>query len=494
MTMPIFSVLNRKYGSKQDGMTRREMLASTLAAGAGLLLSSKLGNAEEAPAGKDAKRVIVIGAGFAGLAAAHELKAAGYVVTVVEARKRVGGRVLTFGDFVKGKTVEGGAELIGSNHPAWVAYAKKFGLEFSDVGEDAEADAPIVLGGTRLNAKDSAALWEEMDAQHGRFNKDSEAIDANEPWKSPNAADLDKTNTAAILSKLECSENCRKALTIDFSSNNGVVTAWQSYLGNLAQIKGGGGEKYWSDSEVYRCKGGNQQLATKLAESIGEKQLLLGAPVTVISYSDKGAKVTLADGRVLEADDVVLSVPPAVWKRIALDPVLPGMLAPQMGSNIKYLASVKNRFWQADKLSQYSLTDGPVGMTWDGTDAQAGDEGACMVAFSGGTASDTCRGWTDAERDARYAEQLAIMYPKFKENFVAARFMNWPSDPWSGAAYSFPAPGQVTAMGPMLRQGFGRLHFAGEHTCYAFVGYMEGGLQSGITAAKKIATRDGVKL
>ena len=67
--------------------------------------------------------------------------------------------------------------------------------------------------------------------------------------------------------------------------------------------------------------------------------------------------------------------------------------------------------------------------------------------------------------------------------------MDWPSDPWSKASYSFPAPGQVTAQGPTLRQGIGRLHFAGEYTSYAFMGYMEGALRSGAAVARRIATR-----
>ena len=57
---------------------------------------------------------------------------------------------------------------------------------------------------------------------------------------------------------------------------------------------------------------------------------------------------------------------------------------------------------------------------------------------------------------------------------------------------SFPAPGQVTTIGPVLEAGLGRLHFAGEHCCPAFVGYMEGALQSGVRIAKKLATRDGL--
>ena len=70
--------------------------------------------------------------------------------------------------------------------------------------------------------------------------------------------------------------------------------------------------------------------------------------------------------------------------------------------------------------------------------------------------------------------------------------MDWPSDPWTMAAYSFPAPGQVTSQGPVLRAQLGRLHFAGEHTNYAFIGYMEGALGSGIAVAKRLAQRDGL--
>jgi monoamine oxidase len=70
--------------------------------------------------------------------------------------------------------------------------------------------------------------------------------------------------------------------------------------------------------------------------------------------------------------------------------------------------------------------------------------------------------------------------------------MDWPGMQWVGASYSFPAPGQVTTVGPMLRRGLGRIHFAGEHCCYKFVGYMEGALSSGVELAKRIAERDGV--
>ena len=97
------------------------------------------------------------------------------------------------------------------------------------------------------------------------------------------------------------------------------------------------------------------------------------------------------------------------------------------------------------------------------------------------------------KRDAAYAEEMQKRYPKYAEAFVASRFMDWPATPWTRASYSFAAPGEVTTMGPILRKGIeGRLHFAGEHTCYKFAGYMEGALNSGLSVARRLATRDGI--
>ena len=100
---------------------RREMIQRSLAAAAGAAAQRP---ASAASAQAAAGRVVVIGAGFSGLAAAYELSRAGYDVTVVEARNRVGGRVISFSDLVPGKNVEGGGELIGIEPSAWVGYAE----------------------------------------------------------------------------------------------------------------------------------------------------------------------------------------------------------------------------------------------------------------------------------------------------------------------------------------------------------------------------------
>jgi monoamine oxidase len=484
--MPHFyAQLHRRYG-KPDGITRREMIERSLAAAAGLLISDRFVARPTAAAG----RVVIIGGGFSGLAAAYELSRAGYDVTVAEARNRVGGRVLSFSDLVPGKNVEGGGELIGSNHPAWVAYAKQFGLEFLDVGEE-DADFPVILDGKRLTAEQSEALWEEMEKAFNTIVTDAKDVDADEPWKASKAEALDLRTLASWIDALDASPICKRGLRTMMTADNGVVTEWQSYLGNLAMVKGGGLEKYWTESEVYRCKGGNQQLARKLLAAIGANRVLLRTPVRAVAVADSGVRVTLANGKELEAEHVLLTAPPAVWNRIAMDPPLPAGLAPQMGSNVKFLMALKAPFWRRAELAPDLLSDGPISMTWHGTDGQGGP-GEAMVAFSGGPAAEICREWTSAQRNENYIAELQKAYRGVRANFVRARFMDWPGDPWVKASYSFPAPGQVTTQGPTLREGIGRLHFAGEYCSYAFMGFMEGALNSGAAAARRIASADGV--
>jgi monoamine oxidase len=488
MSRSLYAALGRRFAPDRFNTSRREAIKAALAASAGLLLSGPA----FAFGGRAGKRVVIVGAGFSGLACAYELLAAGYDVTVVEARNRVGGRALSFSDMIPGKNIEGGGELIGSNHPTWVAYAKKFNLEFLDVSEHEDWAAPLVLGGKRIDDAQAKKLFESMDEAFSKMNADAAPVVEDEPWTTPNAAALDKKTTADWIKALELDDLGKAGVAAELTANNGVATPQQSYLGNLSQVKGGGLEKYWSDSEVYRCKGGNDLLAKALAKEVGKNRLVLDLPVKSIDVRRDGATVTCADGRTLDCDDVVLTVPPSVWKKIAITPSLPAVLAPQMGVNVKFLAVVKSRFWEEKKISPDTLSDGDISMTWESTDAQSAEGNCGLTAFSGGPAASACRERDKEAREKSYKDQLNSIYAGFSDNYVSSRFMDWPSDPWTQAGYSFPAPGQITTMGPTLRQGLGHLHFAGEHTCYKFVGYMEGGLNSGASLARRLAARDNI--
>ncbi len=491
MARSLFARLSQQFGPKIDGPTRRDFLKASFAASAALMLTRLPAFADE-PAKKNNIRVGVIGAGFAGLACAYELMMAGYDVTVIEARDRVSGRVLSFSDVVPGKNVEGGGELIGSNHPHWVAYKEKFKLDFIDVTEGEEgSDAPLMLNGKLLSTKDAKDLYDQMQAALSKMNDDAKGVSEDEPWKDANAVAMDRKTTQQWVDELKLEAMCLAGVKAQLEGNNGQALSKQSYLGNLTQVKGGGVEKYWTESEVYRCKGGNQLLAMKLAEQIGNR-LITGLPVTDVNGSGDKMIITCKDGRTIEVDDVVLAAPPTTWQKIRFSPEIPAAINPQMGINLKYLANVKSRFWNAKKLSPGSQSDTFVSMTWEGTDNQPGDGLAELSCFSGGPSAEKAIAIPKSDRDKVYGELLEKLYPGFNDNFVSSRFMSWPTEPWTLAGYSFPAPGQMTTVGPLMAKGVGRLHFAGEHTCYKFVGYMEGALSSGAAVAKRIAVRDGV--
>ncbi len=501
MSRTLFARLHDRFGPPIDPLTRRSFLAATLAAGVGGLMSCR--STQKAPGAGGGKRIVIVGAGFAGLMCAHELKAVGYNVLILDARERVGGRVLSFHDLVPGGTVEGGGELIGSNHPTWAACKAKFGLDFLNASEPGDLDAPIFLDDHRLTAAEAKTLYVEMDEAFKKMTADAAAIDPEKPWTAAGAIELDRKSAAEWLAKLDLSPLCTRAIRVQLEANNGVAMHKQSYLGNLTMVRGGGLERYWTDSELFRCKSGSQLLALKLAQAIGEKNFALKTPVKAIK--DRGDKMilTTAGGQTVEADDVVLAVAPSVWNKVQFsDGLIPKGLSPQMGTNVKFLAAVKSRFWKDAHLAPDALTDGDVCMTWDATQGQTitpmvgkdgmASPGACLTAFSGGPAAERILAGKSGPLVDSYVAELSKIYPGFREHFIAAKFMDWPSEIWTGGSFSFPAPGQVTTHGPLMAKPSGGLHFAGEHTCYKFVGYMEGALDSGARVAQHIASRDGV--
>jgi monoamine oxidase len=498
----LFTQMQRRF-RPEIAAGRRDFLKATAAIGAGLLLSNRLSFARA----NLGRRVIVIGAGFSGLACAHELIAAGYDVTVLEARSRIGGRVLSFHDLVRGKVVEGGAELIGSNHPTWVAYAERFGLQFLDVSADEDLAMPIHLNGQLLDPATVSRIYAEMEAAFAALTVESEPIEADRPWTSPGAAQLDRQTIGDWIARLQVSDLTRKLIAVMLGSDNAVANGQASYLAMLTTIKGGGGERYWSDSEVYRCAGGNDQLARHLAEAIGAQRIQLGTPVAEVRYDASGdaataASVKCASGEIFESDDIVVATPPSTWDAIRWLPELPVQLRQQqLGKAVKYLTAVKRPFWRATGQSQYAVSDGLISQTWEATDGQNGSPSEIqqhvgLTAFSGGAQAERClqldQELGQEQRDARYAAELERLFPGFRDEFIASRWMDWPNERFTRAGYSFPAPGQITSIGAALQAGLGQLHFCGEHTCYRFAGYMEGGLYSGASLAARMAGREAL--
>lgn len=478
--------LARLAGARPSALSRREFLLGSLATGASLMLADqrRAGRAAGAP------RVVIIGAGFGGLSCAYQLQRAGARVTVLEARPRVGGRVFSIDSMLPNQKVEAGAELIGLNHPTWLAYAKQFGLTLNELGESDEEQSPILLNGKRLLGADAKHIWGAIDSVLQSMNADARTINAEKPWLSANAASLDRETLQEASRRWPGTELERHAAMTMIANDMNCLPDRYSYLAMLASIAGGGIEKFWTESENFRCASGNQSLALALAAAIGQANIQLRSPVAQIDLSAPTAQVTLASGQTVEADAVVLTAPPSTWGELRIRPSLPASYRISTGTAIKVLCRVDQPFWHANGLEPDSLSDQAVGMTWRGGEPAATNaQGpACLTIFAGGQAAQSWIGRNPSERKALANGELETLFPGFRQHNDQQIFCVWPKERWTRCGYSAPAPGEVTRVFPLLERGWqDKLFFAGEYSSPGFYGYMEGGLHSGAVLARRLA-------
>jgi len=445
-----------------------------------------------------ARSIAVVGAGLAGLSAAYELRKRGYTVSIFEASDRAGGRTFTNHDLAKPHVMDRGAELIGSNHPLWVHYADTFHLGFSNVKD--YKNSPVRLGKDPLSNADAKILFRQMGRAFDFISARSKRIvDPFRPWTDPDASLLDRQNVHDfVMQRRKWSRLCKKAVLQQLEADNGVRAGNQSLLGLLSMVRGGGMERYWLDTEVYRCKRGTQALSLAFEAALHglRTSVQYNSPVTAIDATSP--KVKLEVNRNLWPsgfDDVVLAIPPSAWTRIPK--WRPDKLSqlvgapPQMGKNIKMLLAFRSRVWKKSRLAPSSTENGPVDETWETTESYSSPNFG-MVAFSGADHAEKLSKLNDKKALHRVEASLQHTYKEFSAAVTDSEFMNWPTRDWAWASYSFPDCGDITKWGPVFDEGYEeKLHFAGEHTCYAFTGYMEGALQSGYRLARKLVLRDG---
>jgi monoamine oxidase len=245
--------------------------------------------------------------------------------------------------------MEGGGELIGSDHPLWNSYARHFRLRFTDA-ED-YGNSPIRFGGKTLTFEQSKDLTDELEKVLKKLNDFAESIvDPFEPWANRNARRLDRKSVAQWIKRQKCSSLCKKAVRKMLETDNGVKANQQSLLGVLAMVKGGGLDRFWTDTEVYRCENGNQQFAERFFGRLNRKAgtVVLKAPVTSVSRRGKEIWVKVK-GRRKEAgpfDDAVPAIPPSLWHSIRFtDTKFARKLrrAPRMGANVKYSDAIRKQ-------------------------------------------------------------------------------------------------------------------------------------------------------
>jgi len=475
--------IGRREGWRSLRPSRRDLLKTALIGTAAGVAGGKASLIFAQPA--RFRRVAVIGGGFAGLACAVTLQEAGVDVTLLEAESRSGGRVLTDRKLIPGEAVELGGEFVGANHPTWIAFAERYGLTLTEVPEDEGAEA-YILRGKLIRGHQLKNLHDEIESVLEKLIEMAKEIDPIRPFAAANAAALDGQSFLEFVSQAAISDDAKTILIADEESDNGVPAGRMSLLAYVSMIAGGGFEDYFESSETHGCAGGNDALASAMAAALGDR-LQSRSAVKSIERTKESARISTEAGQVIEADAVVLAIPPAFWEQIAFDPPLPRRLKPQFGQNVKLIVKCDSPFWKATDIAPEIYSDGLIQVAWKSAE---GDEGVAYTMFNGADKTAALRALPADARARAACDALAPAFPKLIDRVTRDIFMDWPAQPRVKGSYSFPAPGQVTRFGPTLvdgvDDGLARLMFAGEHTSFAFIGYMEGALSSGVRVAKAL--------
>ena len=435
-------------------------------------------------------RVIVVGAGLAGLSAADRLADEGWEVVVLEARARVGGRVWTLHDPETGQYAEAGGEFLDSGHSEMRKLVDRFGLRLEPSYEADEPGRDIVYvdGALRTYEEfDDAETREQVNRYYEAVDELAADVDPSDPASSPEAEELDSATAADGLDELGITGNARLILENEFSTDYGVEADRLSQLFVVSTYAAAYNQPD-SGVEIERVEGGNDQVAQGLAEDLGDA-VRLGSPVTGVRHSGSGVEVTVTGGEVVEGDWCLLAAPLPALRGIGFTPGLPAPIAQaiggaQYGPISKTLLQYPYRFWREEGLSSYALTDTEAGSTWEATTGQPGRPGV-LTSYASGDLGLEVLDLSDDRLVAAVSEAVTEVFPGRVPDPIDAQPVRWPLMPYSGGAYVAWAPGQLSAWYGPLRAGTGRLRFAGEHTA-ELSGYMEGAVRSGLRAARQI--------
>src|SRR6516165_3864232 len=280
----LFSRLNRSFGTVPSAPERHTATLKKMERVSEHYPLQLVSREEIAPQMSE-KSVIVVGAGLAGLTAGWWLATHGFKVTVLEARNRIGGRVHTRVEEKK-RVLECGGELIGRNHANWLRLASYFGLGLSPISTDenyaaASLKSPMLLAGKPISVSDQESLYDEMKEALKTLDPLAAKVPALTPWESRLKLEDNQSVADWIKTLKRVSSRTKMALRFQLDCDQTIPVERQSLLGLLAAVHGGSltdlsdrrrqePSEFWTETEVYRCAGGNDQLAQCLKKEIDE--------------------------------------------------------------------------------------------------------------------------------------------------------------------------------------------------------------------------------
>jgi len=447
--------------------TRRNFVKQSLLAAGGLALSSSafgrvfIGSK---------LRVIIIGAGFAGLSAAYELKKKGIEYVVLESRNRINGRVFSHA-MTSNLVVELGAEWVGESHTHIRELCGQFDLELFNN----QLDTRLIYEGKYYDKGqwDYTEGWKKkydqlLNTYRNSSDDDKKALDKYDWWRYlvNNGCDGRDLDLRELLDSTDFGESLRHVSAFAVMDEYSISSP-----------------KNEMDMKI---RGGNAALGNKLADAIGRENILLQHSVQRIVQAD-GVTVYCDNGKVFKADKIICTTPTFSLKKISWEPELTVEHLAAI-NELQYARINKNpmlfseRFWKDESFDL--VTDTTAHYFYHATKNQKAKEGV-LIAYSIGDKAAVIAAQNDAFRGRLANQALSPHFKGIQNKLLKQTNYYWGKDQYSRGSYAMFGPGQWFPVRKALKQQHIHTLFAGEHLA-DWQGFMEGALITGKEAAEQI--------
>jgi monoamine oxidase len=445
------------------------------------------------------KRVIIIGAGVAGLVAGFELARQGHDLVILEAQNRVGGRVYTLRNFAPGLYAEAGAMRIPRVHTLTLEYCRLFGLQLRPFLMDCHR-APVYLAGHRMTfeqidrepglipfelarserGRSYADLWNEATREvRELYRREGEAAHAII------ARDYDRYSIGDFLRERGLSEAAIELYGImsyrETNMNASVVEQLREILGRAFE-------------DMQEIVGGMDLLPQAFYRRL-RRHVRLGSQVMAVQQ-DAGqvtVRYKTASGSFSERGDYcICSIPFGVLRHLDFTPPLSkgkyrAIRSLNYNPSTKILLQVRRRFWENHGIiGGATPTDLPIRrIVYPSHSSGDDDRGVLLASYTWGQDAARWGALSPEERITMALKDVAKIHPEITQEFEGGASHAWYNDPYSVGAFALFEPGQETTLHADIVRPEGRVYFAGEH-CSLWHAWIQGALESGIRAASAI--------
>jgi monoamine oxidase len=473
-------------------------------AGIAALGVTALGRLAAPARGAAAPKIVVVGAGLAGLSAAYILKQAGYAAELHEASSRIGGRCWTLrGAFADGQIAEHGGELIDQSHSHIRQLSQGLGLKLDNLLQ-AEQNGTESLGhfdGSPYTYEemtdDIKAAWQKIHADVSAASYPTTFEISTERGRELDSMSIvdwiEETFEGGIDSRIG------KLLDIAYNIEYGAECTEQSSL-NLLYLLAYSGQGqfrvFGPSNEKYHVVGGNDQITDRLAARLAG-QITTGSELVAVRQNSSGTfTLTFAQQsgtKTVTADKVVLALPFSILRssvdisKAGFEPLkLIAIREQGMGTNSKLHLQFSSRFWRSQGSNGETFSDRGYQNTWEVTRAQAGKSGI-LVDYTGGRIGASFGSGTPESRAKQFLAQVEPVLPGATKAWNGKAVIDfWPGYQWTKGSYSYWKVGQYQRFAGMEGRRQGNCLFAGEHTSIDFQGYLNGAVETGQRAAGEI--------